>query len=821
MTHSSCPIAPDQLAEHTALVSRMHVISARGRQLITSSYYDAPSDVNIRIRSWKMNEHRYYQVPSPFPTLARGVFTQWLPGRDGQPEGEEGGHWRIVARGYDKFFNIGETAWTSWSSLEAHTEAPYHLTLKSNGCIIFVAALTPDKLLVTSKHSLGPLQGFPMSHAQMGERWLDRHLESVGKTQAELAARLWKDNWTVVCELCDDSFEEHVLPIATDKTGLHLHGINASQAAFHTQPPEFLQAFAKEWGLIPTAYVTLDSVAEVLKFTNECAKTGSWNGEAIEGFVVRTHVKEQSQNELTSSSQKSAPPYPQGSSLFFKVKFDEPYMMYRDFREVTRTLLRGTHNGAVPQSKLRRLETRVYKLWVEREIQRDLKQFDGFMQCRGIIATRDRFFAWLKTPAGQEALAAEQGTQSSTAARAVTTIFKNTAVGSAPSLRSKWIIVPVAIPGCGKTAIAVALADLFGFAHTQSDDVKARKPAPIFLTNVARLLDWNDIVIADKNNHLFQHRSDLRRAVARIRPPVKLLALNWSTTNLPRSTVHRVCADRIASRGENHQSLIPGDYGTHEDVLWRFLRDTNDLEDGEVDASIEMDVEEGLEEALARAVDGVVRVLGLPEPSQEQIGKALGRARTYQAASKATHAPPRIEATRYYALLPEADIASIASRRIRAADAPKALKDLWESACAHADEKNTLVVVRPHVTLVHEKGLAAPEEQALWDHCAALAPDAAFCLRFDTLVYNGRVLAVVVGEIRPGEEDESAGAFVQELSQSVRSRLHITVARRDASVAPVEAKALVETWRKSPGGVDAIALWEPVDVLARVRGFAR
>lgn len=98
-----------------------------------------------------------------------------------------------MARGYDKFFNIGEVPWTTvrvsffrsrsppimfkyhyilrrhpyplfitnaarlcqWAALEEHTSPPYTLTLKSNGCIIFIGALTPDKLLVTSKHSLG------------------------------------------------------------------------------------------------------------------------------------------------------------------------------------------------------------------------------------------------------------------------------------------------------------------------------------------------------------------------------------------------------------------------------------------------------------------------------------------------------------------------------------------------------------------------------------------------------------------------------------------------------------------------------------------
>lgn len=46
--------------------------------------------------------------------------------------------------------------------------------------------------------------------------------------------------------------------------------------------------------------------------------------------------------------------------------------------------------------------------------------------------------------------------------------------------------------------MALALAHLFGFGHTQSDDVHAKKPAPIFIRNVTNLLEGNDVVIADK-----------------------------------------------------------------------------------------------------------------------------------------------------------------------------------------------------------------------------------------------------------------------------------------------------------------------------------
>jgi tRNA ligase len=63
---------------------------------------------------------------------------------------------------------------SQWNSLDKYTSAPYHLTLKSNGCLILVSAIEPDVLLVTSKHALGESVSGPdkeegsLNHAQMG-----------------------------------------------------------------------------------------------------------------------------------------------------------------------------------------------------------------------------------------------------------------------------------------------------------------------------------------------------------------------------------------------------------------------------------------------------------------------------------------------------------------------------------------------------------------------------------------------------------------------------------------------------------------------------
>ena len=90
------------------------------RKLVRTSTYAAPADPSVKIDSWKMDEFKYYTIPSPFPTLARGLFSTQL---DDTTDGGTPRH-RIVARGYDKFFNIGEVPWTT-----VRTRLSVHITV--------------------------------------------------------------------------------------------------------------------------------------------------------------------------------------------------------------------------------------------------------------------------------------------------------------------------------------------------------------------------------------------------------------------------------------------------------------------------------------------------------------------------------------------------------------------------------------------------------------------------------------------------------------------------------------------------------------------
>ena len=96
--------------DDSKLMADLHALSKKSPKLVRSSQYPAPAQPETVISSWKMNEFKYYDIPSPFPTLARGLFTT-----EHSMDGESGDakQYRIVARGYDKFFNIGEVPWTT------------------------------------------------------------------------------------------------------------------------------------------------------------------------------------------------------------------------------------------------------------------------------------------------------------------------------------------------------------------------------------------------------------------------------------------------------------------------------------------------------------------------------------------------------------------------------------------------------------------------------------------------------------------------------------------------------------------------------------
>jgi tRNA ligase len=315
----------------------------------------------------------------------------------------------------------------------------------------------------------------------------------------------------------------------------------------------------------------------------------------------------------------------------------------------------------------------------------------------------------------------------------------------------------------------------------------------------------------------------LRVATANMKPPVRLFALNWSLDK-PYSTIHRICGDRVFQRGDKHQTLHADTVAkSHEEVIWTFITGTEELADSEVDASVDMDFEDTSEQALERAIDACVEVLGVAKPSAEKVKEALAYVQEYSPKVKkpSEKKAQKTAALRYFGLLPEVDLTEVVGNRLEgAADVQAASQTFWQNLKAKGR-----VTRRPHVTIVHSNSLH--EEAELWDRCQVLhrlANPPLFRFNLGAVIWNDRIMAVTVDNVEL-ELEESQGQegheFVSKLSHEIRERLHITVATRDAKVPAVEAKALVEKWRAGEKIEDVnVAPLEGLVVKGRVKGMS-
>ncbi|GAA6023899.1 hypothetical protein JCM11491_002687 [Sporobolomyces phaffii] len=799
------------------------------------------------LTSWKMADYAYKRDPCPFPTRARGLFTEKLGG---------GTEYRIVARGYDKFFNVNEVSWTQWNKIPEYSTGPYELTTKSNGCIILIAALSPTHLIVTSKHSIGKNANLStegsVSHSERGEYWLEQHLAKVGKTKRDLARDLFERNLTAVAELCDDSFEEHVLPYPTEQTGLHLHGLNHNTPLLNTLPSSEVSQFAKTYGMIPTAYFVFPSVVAVKTYCETVEQTGGVEFTPgvvtpVEGFVVRGKRR---------GGDK-------GEAFFWKVKYDEPYLMYREWRELTRKCLATYPDlDALDPKRIKNSDSRLYLWWVKREMARDVTAFESWKHGKGMIKTREEFLAWQHTSDGTKAR------------RELGEVVELDEEEKKNRKFDKTIIVPVAIQGCGKTAIGLELHHLFGFAHVQSDDFLVKKPTPHFLRKIRELLKDHDVVYADKNNHQVRHRLDLVELVNSLASTyrIRLVALVYpvDSPTLPRDKFHALMASRIVARGENHQSLRAGE--SHEAIVWQFLGQhepfddvSNAKADGKFDRVVAMRPDATRDDALADVVRalGEIDGMGVVDPGADRRRAAVEWARAWKVqVKKATpedgstaikkRQPKAAAKPRYYGLAVDVDLRPLVEAHVVHANAddspPSPPPAIWTALV-----ESSRVETKPHVTLVHQVELASDDEafrlrkQGIWNryermvHAAqsegATADDRAKLEVQVTLgprlVWNERAMAIEVSSVVPlaaaTAEDPSSVSPSSSSSGEDSIALaedrsgHITVGTRSSDIRPIEGKWLMEnallTDPSARGEIHELRIGE-IKVKARLAGLS-
>ncbi|PYI03311.1 tRNA ligase [Aspergillus sclerotiicarbonarius CBS 121057] len=561
---------------------------AQGKKSFTckKSTFDVEKSDKIQVHSWKFMDWDYKR--SDLPTYARGLFTTQR--KDGTHE--------IAVRGYDKFFNVDEVNETKWRNVEMNTRGPYELSVKENGCIIFISGLEDDTLLVCSKHSTGVRNDTNLSHAQAGERWVERHVSSVGRTVKDLARELRRLNVTAVGELCDDSFEEHVLAYDEGVSGIYLHGLNFNVPQFATQPSSEVHKFADAWGFKKANFVVYDDLDQVKKFLDDCAETGTWDGRETEGFVVRCHMGIQGR-----------PPY---QDWFFKYKFEEPYLMYRQWRECTKAVISGKYPNIRKHKKI----TEEYLHYARRQLAQNPHLGNLYQQNHGIIAMREGFLK-------------ERGLNGSE-------IIQMEAEGAGNEVTKDVILVPVASLGCGKTTVALALSKLFGWGQVQNDNIPKQKSKPKkFALDITNLLGQHPVVIADRNNHMRRERQQLIEDVSVVISRARFVALQY--VHEPKGQllpgIREVTRRRVLDRGDNHQTIRAGSKNSEEiiGIMEGFLNrfeavDTDREPDCHFDEVIDLDVgassRENLE-TVVKALHSFYPQLVTEVPTSQQLDEAI------------------------------------------------------------------------------------------------------------------------------------------------------------------------------------------------------
>ncbi|KAF6834501.1 fungal tRNA ligase/adenylyltransferase [Colletotrichum musicola] len=742
------------------------------------------SQDGITVDSWKMAEWDYKK--RDLPTYARGLFT--TKNRYNEPE--------IVVRGYDKFFNVGEVHETKWENILTRTKGPYELTLKENGCIIFISGLEDGTLLVCSKHSTGDRADADLSHSTAGERLLEKQLAAIGKTKEDLARELRDRNATAVAELCDDSFEEHILEYGPDKAGLYIHGINLNLPEFVTYPSALVQSFGNDWGFKQVDLIVMDDITKVRSFLEEVAETGAHGGRDVEGFVIR----------CKESYDPRSVPY---RDWFFKYKFEEPYLMYRQWRECTKAMI----SGRPPKYKKHVKITEEYLLYARRRLQADPNLGKLYQQNHGIIGLRNAFLEF-KNMKGSDAANLE--------------LLEPSRVDD--DVTRDVILVPIATIGCGKTTLAVALGHLFGWGHVQNDNISGKGRPPRFVKMVLDQLQDHQVVIADRNNAQKHERKQLLHDVKMQHKTARLVALHFQHDENNVDEVRRETQKRVLARGDNHQTIhAKTDAEKFIGVMEGFLSRFEPISafsppDNGFDNVIHLDPIAGSRVNLEKIITELHQMypsLVREVPSADRLDEALQLAFDEYKPEFRQNIPDRAprkqpqqqqakkqkkKPLEYMSVdVPAQEVRGVLDGAFDKAGMP--LSRFYKQLC-----QTRRVQPKFHVTLMHRASQkenpeqwqaystihAAAEKEAEAQGATTIPPLGECDVELERVVFDDRIMAIVVRLVDPSE-----------CWKCMNHIAHITVGTRDDNVKPKESNDLLARWLEAGTG-DATGICEVV-----------
>lgn len=315
------------------------------------------------------------------------------------------------------------------------------------------------------------------------------------------------------------------------------------------------------------------------------------------------------------------------------------------------------------------------------------------------------------------------------------------------------------------------------------------------------------------NNHIDKHYSEL----ANLENDkflknfdVRLIGVVWDVESRPYHRLLRICSERVVRRGDNHQTLRPDltVEAEHEAVVGNFLRNWTAPDPALFDKLIGVDVEDTPREALDKIVGPLVSLLGVPLPSDQDITDALAAAMEYKVTTP-YHAPAvRVgKAIRYFGVAPEIDLPRTVTTILEGC-ADDTARSLFEDI-----RKSDRITAKPHITLAHEKVVAAEREAAgqavdvaspdpgplekLWNTCKSQAESpssAMYEFSITLLVWDERVMALALDRIHPKASEEGPELV---LPETIALYLHVTVGTKSEDISAFESRGIIRVAREA------------------------
>ncbi len=130
--------------------------------------------------------------------------------------------------------------------------------------------------------------------------------------------------------------------------------------------------------------------------------------------------------------------------------------------------------------------------------------------------------------------------------------------------RTKFLIFPISVIGCGKTTTSQTLVNLFpdSWGHIQNDDITGKDKSQLMKKSL-ELLSKKEIkcVIVDRNNHQFRERKQLFEWLNELKEDylvydtnIKVIGVSFAPYD-KLSEIRDITLQRVIKRGNNHQSI--------------------------------------------------------------------------------------------------------------------------------------------------------------------------------------------------------------------------------------------------------------------------